>query len=317
MKRRLELVMVLVLLVAFTGCFGGGKEERILAELELSAVEEAIARGGTNTITVVGKDAKNRTMTVKPEADAWSFEPAEAGTLAPAPNDQTSVVFTAAEDWTGTVTVKIEFEGFSAETTFEVSPIVITGVWAYRDIKAQDGSYKDDPNVHQNHANGARQATEDTPGFARCYSHGAVFIDWLYGGHWISWDIDVPAAGEYVLVVRYSCPVEDVNQRRRTLTIDGEEIVTFEYAKTDSNRWGNEPQHWSFVVVPGITIDEAKTIELKLTHTAPPGKGESTALAYLALVSPPNVEIDEEFLLEIEQVLGIERDLSKNWNPQQ
>ena len=27
MKRRLELVMVLVLLVAFTGCFGGGKEE--------------------------------------------------------------------------------------------------------------------------------------------------------------------------------------------------------------------------------------------------------------------------------------------------
>ena len=90
------------------------------------------------------------------------------------------------------------------------------------------------------------------------------------------------------------------------MTIDGEEIVTFEYAKTDSNKWGNEPQHWSFVVVPGITIDEAKTIELKLTHTAPPGKGESTALAYLALVSPPNVEIDEEFLLEIEQVLGIE-----------
>jgi len=101
------------------------------------------------------------------------------------------------------------------------------------------------------------------------------------------------------------------------LTIDGEEIVTFEYAKTDSNKWGNEPQYWSFVVVPGITIDEAKTIELKLTPTAPPGKGESTALAYLALVSPPNVEIDEEFLLEIEQVLGIERDLSKDWNPQQ
>ncbi|MGB4615524.1 MAG: hypothetical protein WBI59_05730 [Limnochordia bacterium] len=317
MKHKYALAVVLVLLVTLSGCFGGKQEERILAQLDLSAEKESIAQGGSNTITVIGKDAKNRTMTVKPEADAWSFEPAEAGTLAPAPNDQTSVVFTAAEDWTGTVTVKIEFEGFSAETTFEVSPIVITGVWAYRDIKAQDGSYKDDPNVHQNHANGARQAPEDTPGFARCYSHGAVFIDWLYGGHWISWDIDVPAAGEYVLVVRYSCPVEDVNQRRRTLTIDGEEIVTFEYAKTDSNKWGNEPQHWSFVVVPGITIDEAKTIELKLTHTAPPGKGESTALAYLALVSPPNVEIDEEFLVEIEQVLGIERDLSKDWNPQQ
>jgi len=321
-RRKLELVLIVLLLVALTGCFGllkpGNPEE-----LDLKAEKSSIILGGTNTLTVVGKDARGRSVAVEPAADAWSVEPADAGTITPDAKNPAEAVFKANEEFEGgEVTVKVTWEDLEAEITFEVKAVVITGVWAYNDIKDQDGAYKTDPKVNPNHKDGARQAPEESEGsgFARCYSTGAVFIDWLYGGHWISWDIDVPAAGEYALVLRYSCPLNDEDQqhRVRTLTIDGEDYGTFEFTKTPENRWGNEPKHWGVQVIPGITIEEAKTIELKLTHAGPDGQaGQSTALAYLALVSPPDVEIDEEFLLEIEQKLCIERDPNKEWNQEQ
>ena len=64
-----------------------------------------------------------------------------------------------------------------------------------------------------------------------------------------------------------------------------------------------------------FTIDKAGTVVLKLTLVRD-GRKTGVVVAYLALVSPPELEINEEFLLEIEAALGIERD-QVFWNPQQ
>lgn len=306
-----------MLLVTLSGCFGGKQEERILAQLDLSAEKESIAQGGSNIITVIGKDAKNRTMTVQPTADAWSVEPAEAGNLTPDGSNKSSVVFTAAEGWTGTIKITIDFEGFTAETTFEVSPIVITGAWAYRDIKAQDGPYK---TGQQSDLEGVIPV-ENAPnegGYMRGYSAQAAFKQWLWGDHWISWDIDVPAPGDYVLVLRYGIPAgTTIDERRVAVAIDGVDVYSkdqpFEFSATGG--WGSKPEQWGFAVTDKFTIDKAGTVELKLTLVRD-GRKTGVVVAYLALVSPPELEINEEFLLEIEAALGIERD-PVFWNPQQ
>ncbi|MGB4187547.1 MAG: hypothetical protein WBK33_07005, partial [Limnochordia bacterium] len=69
---------------------------------------------------------------------------------------------------------------------------------------------------------------------------------------------------------------------------------------------GKDPSQWGIKVVP-VNIKTAGEIELVLTHAGPPGERKGVNLAYIALVSPANVTIDDAFVLRIEQVLGVQR----------
>ncbi|NOZ19650.1 MAG: hypothetical protein GXP25_01035 [Planctomycetes bacterium] len=49
---------------------------------------------------------------------------------------------------------------------------------------------------------------------------------WNTKGHWLEWDVDIPKAGDYFLLVRYACPKDAV----RALTIDGKSHGAFHFS---------------------------------------------------------------------------------------
>lgn len=62
------------------------------------------------------------------------------------------------------------------------------------------------------------------------------------------------------------------------------------------------------MVVPGIVIEQPGTIDLVMTHVGTAGTRQAGVnIAYLALVSPKDVVVDEAFLLKIEEKLNVER----------
>lgn len=64
MRNKLQLVLAVALMLTLTGCLGLLKKEGKLEQLVVTAANALIEPGETNTLKVVGKDAK---------AAAWSL----------------------------------------------------------------------------------------------------------------------------------------------------------------------------------------------------------------------------------------------------
>lgn len=312
MRNTLQLGLVVALVLALTGCFGFLKpEDAKLEQLELTAGAEVVEPGESVTLTVVGKDAKGKNVVIEPTADNWSWEPENAGTLTVDEADPKRAEFTASAEFEGEVTVKVIYEELEAEVSFNVAEVEILGVKACDYVDQGPGDYEQNyTNAQQtDDNNGVRKRENDERG----YKALTWFSHWNWPGHWIQWEIEVAEAGDYALVMRYATK-EVPPYTDRWLKINDEEIHgadnPIEFPSTGG--FGDSPEQWGFVVVP-VNIKEPGTIDLILTHAGPEGERKGLNLAYLALVSPANVTVDEAFLLKIEEAIGVER-MEGFWN---
>ena len=74
---------------------------------------------------------------------------------------------------------------------------------------------------------------------------GKAFSHWDNEGHWLSWQLDVPAAGEYLLVVRYCSP----NSVQREVQMDDLPARKQTYAGTGG--FGSSAGDWAHGAVVG------------------------------------------------------------------
>jgi hypothetical protein len=80
---------------------------------------------------------------------------------------------------------------------------------------------------------------------------------WNTEGHSLEWDVDIPTAGEYVLLVRYACPKD----ASRTLAIDGRECSTMHFPL--SGGYGSaSADNWDLAV---LRDDEGRPKSLQLS----------------------------------------------------
>lgn len=123
--------------------------------------------------------------------------------------------------------------------------------------------------------NGAVQKRDDKVGVV-----GGAISHWDEAGHWLEWQLDVPTAGDYYLMVRYSTP----NGALRALSIDGREQAPQTFAT--SGGFGSLASEWFHHRVTGkdgrpmvLTLSQGKHT-VRMTNT----DGQGLNLDYLALV---------------------------------
>lgn len=309
-NKKSSLIFLLVVSVLLSGCFGlfGGGDKEI-DHIEISAGKEGPIEPETSIIlTVIGKAEDNSTITIEPEEDAWVLVTEDAGELVVDENNTATATFTAAEDFAGMATVKVEYEEFTDEIEIEVIQFIVEGVAAYSGIVDQ-GSISEEYHYEKSDNELDRDGVNPIDD-ARGYAEETAFSHWNWYGHWLAWNINVPEAGDYLLVIRYATK-EESQYTNRTLAINGEEIYgeddPVELPSTGGFAGYGAVDEWGYQVVDGITIEEPGDVEVKLTHAGVPEERKGTNMAWLALVSPANVVIDDDFIFEIEDRIGIER----------
>ena len=92
---------------------------------------------------------------------------------------------------------------------------------------------------------------DDKPGV-----HGKAISHWDDKGHTLSWDVTVPADGNYVFAACYCNP----DGARRRLTVDGRDIGVFTFA--GSGGFGETPYDWTLFTV---RRDNGKPFVIPLT----------------------------------------------------
>ncbi|HKM18109.1 MAG: hypothetical protein GX228_03120 [Firmicutes bacterium] len=301
MWRKAGSIVFLIVALVLVGCAG----DKELHSLVLIAGSSAVEPNMSTVVTVSGAAADGSRVKIEPISEGWVLVTEAAGTLAPDPDDPGKAQFTAAAGYYGDAIVKYQYEGLEAEITLRVSELVIVGAkaWDFVDQGPGDSSqnYLNSPNSDDH--NGVR-AIDDTRGYAA----NTAFSHWNWNGHWLKWKLDVPQAGEYALVLRYATK-EDSQYTKRALTIDGEQVLPgpIELPGTGGFAGSGAVDQWGYQVVRGINIEQAKEIELVLAHAGTPGERKGTNLAYLALVSPAEFAVDDDFLIRIEEAIGVER----------
>jgi mannan endo-1,4-beta-mannosidase len=116
---------------------------------------------------------------------------------------------------------------------------------------------------------------DDKPGV-----HGKAISHWDDKGHSLTWEVSVPADGNYVFVACYCNP----NGARRRLTIDGRDIGVFTFA--GSGGFGETPYEWTLFTVnrdngkPFVLPLKAGKHVIQLENT----DGKGTNLDYLGFI---------------------------------
>lgn len=314
-KRKLGLVVLLVVVVTLTGCFGFLKRtEKELDHIFVSLPDdvEVIEKGTSVELNVVGRAEDESTVIFEPETVEWTFLPEDSGTLTPDNEASTKAVFTAAADFTGEVTVKVVADELEAEVTFKVTEVFIFGSKAWREdmeVLGLQGPGDEEQNYKDAEKEDDRSGVNKIDG-SRGYADGTAFSHWNWRGHWIKWNLNITEPGDYALVICYATD-EKSDQSLRTLEMDKEVIRgddnPIRLPSTGGFAAGGNVAQWGYQVVDGITIAEAGEISLVLTHAGTAGKRQGTNLAWIALVSPASICIDEDFLVRIEEAIGVER----------
>lgn len=228
----------------------------------------------------------------------WSLSDASMGELSVAPGDPTRAVFTANPGVFGSVTVTASGEQGTASLGLFVGEMHIVGARAWN-FDRQGG--------------GEVQSPEN-----RGYGPETVISHWNFGGHWLEWDLDVPATGEYALVIRYATN-RDPHLTKRELRIDGEvaiPVMTFNntggFAGPASGSDIAQVAQWNTAVFRGVHVEEGRRT-LRITHVGDdPSGSNGLNFAYLALVALGDMELTDALLIEIEKAIGVQRE-ARHW----
>lgn len=119
---------------------------------------------------------------------------------------------------------------------------------------------------------------------------------WDYTGHWLEWEIDVPADGIYIPAMMYGTGNDQV---ARQLSVDGEPVLDMVVFTTGDFRTYNIGYY------DIVTLTAGKHI-IRITNTAPEGQHAGINPAWIAFL-PLEVllELDDAAIIEtIDKKLG-------------
>jgi hypothetical protein len=118
-------------------------------------------------------------------------------------------------------------------------------------------------------------------------SVGTSFSGWDAIGHWLEWEVNVPAAGAYHLSLCY-CGEQD--QAQRLITVNGQEQEPFApLVLAATGGWSNSSDDWRLATAANPAVERPLLLMLKaganrirLTNS----NGRGANLNYLAITSP-------------------------------
>lgn len=252
MKSKIIVLMIAALLLA--GCFGKVTVED-LDSITLSAPNQNIVEPGkTIKITAVGKSEDGKTIVIEPE---WTLDDETKGKI----TQDNPAVFTAEANASGTVTVTATVGEVSEEITLTIAVPEMTNVvasWGWEPA-AQGG-------VTERRVAGG---TAQRGGYSKDY----FFTGFNDAGQWVEWNMNIPEAGQYRLIVRYSTHNDPQFVRRNfTLRENGKEVAAAYIDKTydllpvrvDNDVDGQEPQKWMFYMSEPLELTAGEQI-LRMT----------------------------------------------------
>lgn len=230
---------------------------------------------------------------------SWQLSDHSMGILAVSSENPNKAIFTASKGVFGSVIITASSDVNSDSIEFIIGELNIAGSRAWNFARQGGGEVQSPDN--------------------RGYGSNTVISHWNHGDHWLEWDLTVPKAGEYALILRYAT-VRDPHLTKRELKVNGEVVIpvmTFNntggYAGPESGTDVALVSHWDTAVFAGIDL-EAGTQSIRLTHIGDePAGSNGTNLAYLALVSLGDLELIDSLLLLIESEIGVQREL-RHWN---
>lgn len=281
-KYRLIPLLILVAMFIFAGC----SQDPFMLRVEGPLL---IKPGNQVVINIIATDDVEI---------VWSLNNPDMGVLAVSAHDPYYAVFTANPYASGKVEVEVTDSIVTKSVELVIADLAVTGSRGF-DFARQGG--------------GNVQSPDD-----RGYGANTVISHWDYGGHWLEWDINAPKTGEYSLVIRYATK-RDPHLTKRELKINGNTIIpvlTFKntggYAGPFEGTDIADVSQWATAVFTGISLQQGMNV-IRLTHIGDePTDSNGLNLAYLALVNPDFVNIDEEILLHIEESINVQRKL-RHW----
>lgn len=228
----------------------------------------------------------------------WTLSDQNMGVLTVSEADPYQATFMANPNTEGQVTVSVSDQVSSTSVDLVIADLVVVGEPAWNFARQGGGEV---------------QSPSD-----RGYGMNTVISHWNFSGHWLEWDLAIPEAGEYTMVIRYATKREP-HQTKRELKVNGVTAIstmnfnnTGGYAGALENSTRAEVSEWGLAVFPGISLD-AGSQSIRLTHTGDePTASNGTNVAYIAFIKPDLPEITDELLQVIEQEIGIEREM-RHW----
>ncbi len=278
MKNRLVVLFVMLIAITLVGC----KDEAIELYVEGSTL---VKPGNQVVLTAVAAED----VTLK-----WSLSNPDIGILAIPPENSNQAIFTANPGVFGRVEVTVTDFADSKSVELLIADLTIAGERGWNFARQSGGEVQSPDN--------------------RGYGPNTVISHWNYGGHWLEWDINIPKADEYMLLIRYATK-RDPHLTKRELKVNGETVIPVMMFKNTGGYAGPlegsstaEVAQWETAVFPGIYLDEG-VAAIRLTHIGDEPTGSNgTNVAYIAFVSP-NIEIIDDMLLIIENSIGVQREL--------
>lgn len=190
--------------------------------------------------------------------------------------------------------------------------VVIVGSKAWRDNMEELG-LQGPGDEEQNYKNAPKDADQNGVNMvdgARGFAEGTAVSHWNWRGHWLKWNLNVPKAGDYALVICYATD-EKSDSCLRTLKVNDKVIRgddnPIRMTSTGGFASGGNVSQWGYQVADGITIEAAGEVSVVLTNAGTAGIRQGTNLAWIALVSPADTPLDDNFIRKIEEAIGVER----------
>lgn len=299
---RTKLVVLIVVAILLSGCFGGSNVERKLDSIILSAgIQNIVEPGETIKITAGGKAETGHNMAVEP---VWSLDDETKGTL----TQGNPAEFTAAADASGTVTITATVDDVSEDITLTIAVMEMTNVVARWGWEPNDYGGPDGQEV---------RATDEGV-FRGGYSSEYFFIGYNDPGQWVEWDMAIPEAGKYRLVVRYSTHADPSFVRRNfTLREVGEDLAnayideTYDLpsGRVDNDSDDKDNDEWMFYLSDILELKEGEqSLRMKFVDNPDDESNQFSNVLMVAFVAadPEEAMFDEaEYIAELDGSLGL------------
>ncbi len=281
-RNRWALVVIVLLAVILAGC----KDSPI----DLYVDGSTLVKPGNQVVLTA--------VTIEDATLKWSLSNPDMGILAVPTANPNQAIFTANPGVSGKVKVTVTDFVNSKSVELLITDLTIAGERGWNFARQGGGEV---------------QSPDD-----RGYGPNTVISHWNYGGHWLEWDINIPKADEYVLIIRYATK-RDPHLTKRELKIGGETVIpvmmfknTHGYAGPLEGSSVAEVSQWDTAVFPGIYLEKGMQA-IRLTHIGDEPTGSNgTNVAYIAFISPDILEITDDILLIIENQIGVQRE-PRHW----
>lgn len=298
---RNKIIVLMIAALFLTGCFGAKTTLDDLATITLSAGDVLIVEPGkTIKINAVGRSEDNKSVAIEP---VWSLDVDTKGAI----TGKNPAVFTAAADATGTVTITATVNDVSEKITLTIAVPEITNVVAHWGWEPSAQGGETDRVVNKGSATRGGYSAEN------------FFTGFNDPQQWVEWSMNIPEAGQYRLIVRYSTHA-DAPYVKRNFTLRGlDEDVTAAYIdetyNLDPGAVGNdsadkENDEWMFFKSDLLDLEAGEQV-LRMTfivhedHEAGQQFSNVVQVGFVAVDPAEAVFTQAEYIDELDSSLEI------------